>query len=375
MCPISPNHSSRFHKPPFGPTRSVFPNVVLTLAILPDLHSGRAAAARCGHVGAASRASVRQDAGRDRSHNAHLCSAADCRRGFVPDRRGGRRESSHPPRRSGSARDRPPHGRGLDRRLRHGRGGSRQRDVQRLDPSPGGCGGLGGWRNARRPDRGVRKRRRFPCRRPAGRERRYARRLDSGGGRAGDRAGDRMRRGFVLIEGDCGDYCASRMLAGTLVVLGRAGRSPGLGMRRGTLLLGSMPASILATFNDGGPYEAVFLELLYRYGAQLSRRFWAAVRHHPGYIDGSVISAAWVRASCWSSSKPHRRGLPLPKPSVLITQEWKCAWGISADSKRYRILTAPTCARRPCSRLYLRSAVSTMRRKICSTAFTVDVSC
>jgi formylmethanofuran dehydrogenase subunit C len=102
------------------------------------------------------------------------------------------------------------------------------------------------------------------------------------GGRAGDRAGDRVRRGFVLIEGDCGDYCASRMLAGTLVVLGRAGRSPGLGMRRGTLLLGSMPASIPATFNDGGPYEAVFLELLYRYGAQLSRRFRAAVRHRPG---------------------------------------------------------------------------------------------
>jgi len=32
MCPISPNHSPRFRKPPYDPTRSDFPNVVLTLA-------------------------------------------------------------------------------------------------------------------------------------------------------------------------------------------------------------------------------------------------------------------------------------------------------------------------------------------------------
>jgi hypothetical protein len=32
MCPSSPNHSSRFRKPPCDPTRSVFPSVVLTLA-------------------------------------------------------------------------------------------------------------------------------------------------------------------------------------------------------------------------------------------------------------------------------------------------------------------------------------------------------
>lgn len=35
MCPLSPNHSSRFRKPPYDPTRSDFPNVVLTLAYPP----------------------------------------------------------------------------------------------------------------------------------------------------------------------------------------------------------------------------------------------------------------------------------------------------------------------------------------------------
>ena len=32
MCPFSPNHSPRFRKPPYDPTRSVFPSAVLTLA-------------------------------------------------------------------------------------------------------------------------------------------------------------------------------------------------------------------------------------------------------------------------------------------------------------------------------------------------------
>ena len=46
-------------------------------------------------------------------------------------------------------------------------------------------------------------------------------------GDSGDRTGDRMRRGLLLIEGDTGSYCASRMVAGTLVALGRAGVHPG----------------------------------------------------------------------------------------------------------------------------------------------------
>ena len=35
MCPFSPNHSPRFRKPPYDPTRSVFPSAVLTLAYPP----------------------------------------------------------------------------------------------------------------------------------------------------------------------------------------------------------------------------------------------------------------------------------------------------------------------------------------------------
>jgi len=34
MCPNSPDHRSRFRKPPYDPTRSDFPSAVLTLAIL-----------------------------------------------------------------------------------------------------------------------------------------------------------------------------------------------------------------------------------------------------------------------------------------------------------------------------------------------------
>ena len=53
----------------------------------------------------------------------------------------------------------------------------------------------------------------------------------------GDRAGDRMRRGVVLIEGDAGAYLASRMLAGTVIVRGDIGPQPGFALKHGTLLL------------------------------------------------------------------------------------------------------------------------------------------
>ena len=89
------------------------------------------------------------------------------------------------------------------------------------------------------------------------------------GGRAGERAGDAMRRGLILVQGHVGDFAASRMIAGTLVVLGRCGTDPGYGMKRGTLLLGAQPERRLATFNDNGRHELLWLRLLASYCARL----------------------------------------------------------------------------------------------------------
>ena len=99
-------------------------------------------------------------------------------------------------------------------------------------------------------------------------------------GRAGARAGDRQRRGMVLIGGDCGEFPARRMTAGTLVVVGRAGSHPGSLMRRGTLALGPGSQPPGPTFVRTGAPSAVFLSLLGReigawLGASGPARGWA----------------------------------------------------------------------------------------------------
>jgi len=92
-------------------------------------------------------------------------------------------------------------------------------------------------------------------------------------GNVGDRTGDHMRRGQVLIEGNTGDFCASRMLAGTIAVLGTAARFAGLGMKRGALLLNTMPADIPATFNDCGLHHLNYLTLLIKSWQALDSKF------------------------------------------------------------------------------------------------------
>ena len=56
-------------------------------------------------------------------------------------------------------------------------------------------------------------------------------------GRAGHRAGYRMRRGTIVILGDCGDAAGCDLVAGTIVVAGATGRDLGAGMRRGTIVV------------------------------------------------------------------------------------------------------------------------------------------
>ncbi|EIJ43681.1 formylmethanofuran dehydrogenase subunit C [Beggiatoa alba B18LD] len=81
-------------------------------------------------------------------------------------------------------------------------------------------------------------------------------------GNAGHRVGDQLRRGMIIIEGDAGDYCASRMVAGTIAIFGQVGSYLGYGMQRGTVILSRPPAHLLATFNDCGQHELLFLRLL-----------------------------------------------------------------------------------------------------------------
>ena len=81
-------------------------------------------------------------------------------------------------------------------------------------------------------------------------------------GRAGERAGDRLRRGTIVIEGGAGAYAGSRMIAGTLVVLGRAGPLPGYLMKRGTIVMGDTSEGLSPTFIDCGVHDLVALRLM-----------------------------------------------------------------------------------------------------------------
>ncbi|MGH6830712.1 MAG: formylmethanofuran dehydrogenase subunit C, partial [Methylocella sp.] len=76
-------------------------------------------------------------------------------------------------------------------------------------------------------------------------------------GDAGERAGDRLRRGTIVIEGSIGDYPGSRMIAGTLIVLGECGILPGYLMRRGTIVLAN-PPELAPTFVACGAHDLAF---------------------------------------------------------------------------------------------------------------------
>ena len=80
-------------------------------------------------------------------------------------------------------------------------------------------------------------------------------------GNAGERLADQLRRGQILVGGDTGAYTASRMIAGTVLVLGRVGPHCGHGMRRGTLIARQRP-DLPGTFADCGTHTLAFLPLL-----------------------------------------------------------------------------------------------------------------
>jgi len=83
------------------------------------------------------------------------------------------------------------------------------------------------------------------------------------GGRLGDCAGERMRRG-VIVAGSAGARTGTFLSAGTILVRGSAGWEPGFGLRRGSLILLGPPPDLLPTFVDCGVHRFLFLELLAR---------------------------------------------------------------------------------------------------------------
>jgi formylmethanofuran dehydrogenase subunit C len=119
-------------------------------------------------------------------------------------------------------------------------------------------------------------------------------------GHAGDRVGDRMRRGTIIVRGRCGAIAGTRMLGGTVWTDQGFGANPGLLMRRGTLI-GPNVEKLLATFVDTGKHDLVILRVLSRYlaatlGPLAPRPITGPVRKYAGDLatigKGELLIAA-----------------------------------------------------------------------------------
>ncbi len=82
-------------------------------------------------------------------------------------------------------------------------------------------------------------------------------------GRAGARAGDRLRRGILIIEGDAGDDLGSRFIAGTIIALGKTPGRVGYLNKRGSIVLAKRP-DLPPTYVDCGPQNLTFAKLYAR---------------------------------------------------------------------------------------------------------------
>jgi formylmethanofuran dehydrogenase subunit C len=109
-------------------------------------------------------------------------------------------------------------------------------------------------------------------------------------GDVGARAGDRLRRGFILIEGRAGAYAGSRMIAGTLAIGGEAGDLPGYLMGRGTILLGRGARLFSPSFGDCGEHDLVAGRLLADYIAQTSAKLARLFRRPLRRLAGDLAA-------------------------------------------------------------------------------------
>jgi formylmethanofuran dehydrogenase subunit C len=86
-----------------------------------------------------------------------------------------------------------------------------------------------------------------------------------------------MRRGFIAVGGDTGDFPAVSMIAGSVFVFGQPGIRPGAGMKRGTLAVFGGAPQLLPSFRYDCDYRPVFLRLYLRqlraWGFPLEDRF------------------------------------------------------------------------------------------------------
>ena len=98
-------------------------------------------------------------------------------------------------------------------------------------------------------------------------------------GNVGNHCGERMRRGVIMIGGAAGAFLADRMIAGTIVVLGLCADAPGIGMRRGTLMLALPPERLPATFNSSGTLAPGFIKPLEAFLSEIDARLSRRLRH------------------------------------------------------------------------------------------------
>jgi len=82
-------------------------------------------------------------------------------------------------------------------------------------------------------------------------------------GSAGDELGLLMRRGLIIVEGECGEFACASMIAGTTVFLGGIGKGLGAGMKRGTIITNQEP-NLPPSFCYTCEYRPSFLPLLAR---------------------------------------------------------------------------------------------------------------
>ena len=117
----------------------------------------------------------------------------------------------------------------------------------------------------------------------------------------GDFTGDLMRRGLIMVEGDIGDYCASRMIAGTITNLGAIGKQVGVGMRRGTLLLPHKPEDMSKGFKDCGRHNLGFLTLLLHELRRYESRFQSLhpMRRRVQVYEGDMAVGGQAEILIW----------------------------------------------------------------------------
>lgn len=82
-------------------------------------------------------------------------------------------------------------------------------------------------------------------------------------GKAGARAGDRLRRGILIIEGAAGEDLGSRLIAGTIIALGKTRGRVGYLNKRGSLVLAKRP-ELSPTYVDCGPQLLTFAKVFAR---------------------------------------------------------------------------------------------------------------